>query len=101
MDDNLYPLDGSAFNMRVESDKQLEDKEREISETLSAIPLLKEIVDHLIEKIDFYNSINSVPDSILTSPDEFMHLIAANKQTVNNLEVEKEYILSRVENTKR
>ena len=98
MDDNLYPNQGAAFSPLSVPVDQRRANDEEINETFQAVPLLKEIVERLDRQIAFYNSLDAVPSESLTNPEEFMHIVAANKLTIENLDIERSYILERVEN---
>lgn len=99
MDSNdLYPNSGALFQQPA---KQRREQEDEINDTLAAIPLLREIIDRLDERIAFYGSINCIPSEAMTNPEVFMHIVAANKLTIENLDIERSYILERVENVKK
>lgn len=96
--DNVYPLTGQAFRPGVKS--IVEKNKRSEEQIIEQLPLLKEVLAHLDKQIAFYDSVNSVPDEVLLKPDEFMHLIAANKLTAKNLRAEKGYIESKIKSLK-
>lgn len=92
--DSVYINDGRFF---AEPSAQVKAREEEIADTLAAVPLLKEVVDHLNDRLTFYSSISSVPSESLLHPDEFMHIINGNKAAFDNLIVERDFILGRIE----
>jgi len=96
--DNVYPLTGQAFRPGVKS--IVEKNERSKEQIVEQLPLVKEVLAHLDKQIAFYDSVNSVPDEVLLKPEEFMHLIAANKLTVQNLRAEKGFIESKIKSLK-
>lgn len=89
MDDNMYPNDGQYFTMTTPED-QAQEENKAKAEVVNATPQLLRVIAHLEERIVFYNSFASIDESILTRPDVFMHVVAANKIVVANLEAEKE-----------
>jgi len=62
--------------------------ERERQQVLDDHPVIQEVIESLRERIEFYKSIDAIPTEITVHPDEFMHVVAANKLTVSNLETE-------------
>ncbi len=94
MDDNLYPNDGRAF---LEPIEQVNERNEEKAETLQALPVIKDTIARFKERIKFYEGMNGIPTEVLRKPDEFMHTVAANKMTVENLRVEKEWLEDLVE----
>jgi hypothetical protein len=101
MDNNVYPNNGAAFFTPSEPADQARQREEEISKTLDAVPLLKEIISHFDEQITFYSSVDAVPQEVLADEKAFMHVIAANKLTVMNLNAERDYILAEVDKATR
>lgn len=90
MSDNLYPNDGQYFPLSEPQD-QKDEKEAEQNDVLSLIPTLKNFVERMEEKIAFYKSVDAVDEEQLLNPDEFMHVIAANKLVAQCLTAEMEY----------
>lgn len=84
-EDNAYLNNGLPFEPA--SRQRARDKEK--AEVLQALPKLKEIVERLSDRIDFYKSVDSIPAEIMASPDEFMHVVAANKVVVQILDTER------------
>lgn len=96
---NPYPLNGQYFTPTIPT-PQRQAKEQAREEVLSQVPLLRKVLKRLEQKIAFYDSVNSVPDVVKTKPEEFMHIIAANTLTRNNLQQERSYILAQIEKLK-
>lgn len=90
LEGNMYPTDGAMY-AQIPEDQVKEERDKTIG-VISFAPLLKEICEHLAERVSFYQSVRSIPDDVLTNPEEFMHVVAANKLTAENLEKEKEKI---------
>lgn len=93
--DNIYPNSGEPFILTTPS-KQKSDEEARLHATLAQLPLLQETVDKFNERIAFYDSVNSVPADVMTNPEVFMHIVAANKLTRDNLTAERDIILQRI-----
>ena len=89
MDNNLYPNDGQVY---AEPKDQIDEKNQEANEVLSALPLINEMLERFNQRIAFYSSVDSIPEEVQTKPDEFMHVATANKLVKDNLEQEKNYL---------
>jgi hypothetical protein len=90
MSDNLYPRSGRY--LLAEPAEQAQERQKEAAQVSNSLPILQEIVTNLGERIAFYNSVDSVPQGVLTDPEKFMHIVAANRLTRDNLEAEKSRI---------
>lgn len=96
--DNIYPLNGNAYRnsfaeakeRKVESDEQI----------LEQLPVLQDVITHIDKQITFYDSVNSIADDVLVHPEQFMHVVAANKLTADNLRQERNYIYSKIKSLK-
>ena|SRR6185503_5987697 len=96
--DNMYPLDGQPFALRTPQ-KQAEDRQKEISETLDQLPLLKQVVKRLDKQIAHLDSLNSIQVNIDQDPLTFQKVHAANQMSKSFLTNERNYILTRIERT--
>jgi len=56
------------------------------------MPIIEDLLIRFEEKIAFYGSVESVPEEVLTLPDEFMHIVTANKIIKGLLEAELDYL---------
>ena len=90
MDDDLYPLDGAAF--RTEPKEQVDERKLEISKAQAAAPILEDIIERFEDKIDFYNSVDSIPPEVKTDPQKFLIIHNANELTRNNLIAEVDWL---------
>jgi len=88
--DNLYPRSGAY--RPTEPSTQVADRAKESAQTLKAMPIIEDLLIRFEEKIAFYGSVESVPEEVLTIPDEFMHIVAANKIIKGLLEAELDYL---------
>lgn len=91
VEDNLYTNDGRYFTLTEPADQRKEGADEE-GQTHAILPLLRELLERFDSRITFYDSVSSVPEDVMTSPDEFMHTVAANKLAKNNLILERDYI---------
>lgn len=79
MDDtSLYPNDGAFFSNTIPQD-QAEAADSQQKQVQDLAPVLKESIDNLSARIEFYNSLDSIDDAAVTDPELFMHTIAAYK----------------------
>lgn len=89
MDVDLYPNQGEYFTLNVPEEQEMEEAQ-EKAEVFSATPILQAVIAHLKARIDFYNTNEGISEDILLDPVKFMHVVAANKLTVETLTLEKE-----------
>lgn len=98
--DDLYPNDGEVYILQqpFEIEKEIKDEE---AQALKSEPLLKKTMDHLSNRIAHYKSIDAIPEDTLANPEEFMHVVAAQKVVVSILESEKELLRQLLPDKKR
>lgn len=89
--DDLMPNDGTYFGLR-EPQEQATARQKEKANTLEALPILKDLLRRLDQRIAFYGSVDSIPEEVKTKPEEFLVVHNANQMTRDNLRSEKEYI---------
>lgn len=92
---NLYPNHG-ANRITVPVQQQVEEA-TEQSQTVKALPILRDLITRFENRVKFYNTLDSIPEDVLTLPDEFMHLVAAHKLTGQMMQAELDYIKELVE----
>lgn len=90
-EDNLYPLNGAAF-APTEPIEQQQERDAEKGKLLEALPLVEDIINHFKDRVDFYGSVDSIPDEVKTKPDEFLIIHNANQLVRDNLVVEIEWL---------
>lgn len=95
--DNIYPNNGQDFSSSLRQGLKKKDPKNE-DEILQQVPVIKQVVRRLDEKIAFYSSVDAIPAELHTKPEEFMHAFAANRLTVENLKAERMYIAARLKN---
>lgn len=88
--DDIAPNDGALIPR--EPKEQEVDRKKERAETLQALPVLIEIVKHLTEQVEFYESVDSIPPEVKTDPEKFLIVHNANELTRNNLRAELEWV---------
>jgi hypothetical protein len=88
--DNVMPNTGGVY--QTEPPEQKEERQKEKAQTIQAMPILKEVIKRLDKRIEFYNSVDSIPDEDKKDPTRFVNMHNANELTRNNLQLEKEYI---------
>lgn len=92
-EDNLYPNDSSYFSVR-EPEEQVRDRKKEKAKALQGQAMIKEIVSHLENRIDFYGSVDAMPEEVKLDANAFLLAHNANELTRDNLRSEKEYFES-------
>jgi hypothetical protein len=95
MDDNLYPRNG-AFRPTQPIQQQIEAQKEE-AQTIAALPVLKELVERWRDRVEFFGSLDSVPDEVLADTELFMHTVAGNKVAKLNLQAELDFIEELIE----
>lgn len=96
MDDDLYPND-SSYWLPAEPREQRVARKKEQAKTLEAINILREVVLRLDQRIDYYASVDAIPDEVKLDPTAFMNMHNTNQMVRNCLRNEKEYIESLIE----
>jgi hypothetical protein len=95
--DNVMPNEGSVFYPH-EPKQQAIDRKKERARTLEALPILKDLLKRLEQRITFYESIYSIPEEVRTDPQQFLIVHNANTLMVQNLKAEAEWIQDLLEN---
>lgn len=91
--DDVYPSDGTYISgSKKEPPEQDVERKKEKARTLESLPLLKEIIQRLEERIEFYGSVDAMPKELKTSPTKFMNMHNTNELVRENLKMEKEYL---------
>lgn len=75
-EDNVYPTNGAYFAPPREQEDEIE---QERDQVLSSAPQIREVIDYLRECAKDLDSVSAIDQSVLTNPDEFMHVVAANQ----------------------
>lgn len=77
----------SEFLMSEPAD-QIKDRIEERDNVFSAYPVIADVMTRLSDRIAFYKSLDSIDQSVLADTETFMHTVAANKLTAENLQSE-------------
>ena len=93
MDDDLYPNDGTYFLPREPKEQRIARK-KENAKVLESIDVITDLIKHLDDRIAFYASVDSIPAEVKVNPDQFLIMHNANEQTRNNLNQERELLIS-------
>lgn len=88
--DDTPPIQGAW--RPVEPVAQQLEKLKTDAQVVKALPLIQDILDRFNEKVEFFKSVESIPEDVLTLPDEFMHIVAANKLVASMLQAELNYL---------
>lgn len=86
MDDDLYPNDGQQIGQLPEDRQKAETEEQ--TKVQQSIPVLDDLIAHTKERVEFYNSIDSIPTDDSTTPTQHMNMTNARKLTKQYLEDE-------------
>lgn len=95
-EDDVMPNDGTYFVPR-EPEQQLIERSKEKAKTLEALPILKDLLERLEERVAFYGSVDSIPSEVKTDPQQFLIVHNANELVRDNLRAEIEYITGLLE----
>jgi hypothetical protein len=90
-EDDVMPNDGTYFGIQ-EPEAQSIGRKKEKAETLQALPILKDLLERMQKRVDFYGSVDAIPDEVKTEPDKFLITHNANELTRDNLRSEIEWI---------
>jgi len=91
MNDDVMPNTGDYYSLREPVDQALERK-HEKSLTMSALPIIKQTISHLDERIKFRDSIDSINVSIDKDPLLYQKVSEVNKMVKQAL-IEERAIL--------
>lgn len=98
--EDLYPND-SSYWLPSEPREQKIARKKEQAKTLEAVNVLKEIVKRLDERIEYFGTVDAIPDEVKYDPTAFLNMHNANQMVRNCLRSEKEYIESIIDAHKR
>jgi folate-dependent tRNA-U54 methylase TrmFO/GidA len=91
MDSDLGNTETTYFEITEPEDQKL-DRNAEKAKVMEGLALLEDIISHFTDQIAHYESTKSVPKEVMTKPDEFMHVIASNDLTADNLRQVRTYL---------
>lgn len=100
MNDDLYPNDSSYFIPREPLEQELERK-KEQAIVLEGMDFLKDMVERLQQRIDYFEKNSSIPDDVRTDTTAFMVLHNTHSMMAETLSAEKEMLQSVIDSYKR
>lgn len=90
MEDNLYPRSTEYFVPNADMDEQREKaKKEENAAVAKELNKLQQIVDRWNERIDFYKSIDAIPEGAIADKEQLATYMLAHKEVVRILREER------------
>lgn len=96
MDDDLMPNDGAYFLPREPKDQILARK-KEKAKTMEGLAVLKDMIKRFDQRIEFYNTIDSIPMDVRAEADTFLIAFHTNQMVRDTLQDERDYIIGLIE----
>ena len=90
--DNLMPNDGTYFGIPKEDVEQEVERKKEKAKTLESLSIIKDIISHFDERIEFRDKLSSIGVSIEVDPLLHQKLCEVNKMLKLALEEEKQLL---------
>lgn len=94
--DDVMPNDGTYFFLQ-QPEQQKISQTKEKAQTLEALPILQDVIKRLKQRVDFYASVDSIPDETKLDPNKFLIAYNVNQLMRDNLRSELEWITNLVE----
>lgn len=92
-EDDVYINNGEFLGgVPTEPVDQAIDRKKERAETLQVLPVLKDMIKRLDERIEFYQKHSNIPDEVRTDPNKFLIISNSYTMTAETLQSEKEWI---------
>lgn len=79
----------SSEHLMSEPIEQVNERKKERARVLSEAPLIKDVINHLDERIAFYKSIDSIRVDLAADPLGHQKAVMVNQMVVENLTQEK------------
>ena len=90
MEDNLYPRSTEYFVPNADMDEQREKaKQAEEEAAKKDLNKLQQIVDRWNERIDFYKSVDAIPEGAIADKEQLAIYMLAHKEVVRILREER------------
>lgn len=90
MEDNLYPRSTEYFVPNADMDEQREKaKKEENAAVAKELNKLQQIVDRWNERIDFYKSVDAIPEGVIADKEQLATYMLAHKEVVRILREER------------
>ena len=91
--DDLYPNDGTFLGgVPAEPVEQSVARKKERAQALEAQSVLKDMIERLDDRIDFYERHSNIPDEVRTDPEQFVIISNSYTMCAATLRSEKEWI---------
>ena len=84
--DDVMPNDGTYF---AKPKEQVLSRKKEQAKVLQGLDMLKDMIERLDERIEFYNKTTSIPDTVRTDKEQFMAVSNSYSLTAKNLIAER------------
>ncbi len=95
MEDNLYPRSTEYFVPNADMDEQREKaKQAEEEATKKDLNKLQQIIDRWNERIDYYKSLDAIPNEAVTDKEQLSIYMLAHKEVVRILREERSVLES-------
>nr|DAK91904.1 MAG TPA: hypothetical protein [Caudoviricetes sp.] len=95
MEDNLYPRSTEYFVPNADMDEQREKAKKEENAVVAKeLNKLQQIVDRWNERIDFYKSVDAIPEKAITDKEQLAIYMLAHKEVVRILREERSVLES-------
>ena len=91
-DADFVGASSQGFNPFPDSETVNAERRAIAAEVTKNIDVLGDIIETLDEQIKFYSSVDAIPTDVQTKPEEFMHVVAANRITKENIAAIKDSI---------
>ena len=93
MNDDVYPNDGTFLGgVPSEPVEQSVARKKERAQALEAQSVLKDMIQRLEDRIDFYERHSNVPEEVRTDAQAFLIISNSYTMTAERLRSEKEWI---------
>lgn len=90
MEDNLYPRSTEYFVPNADMDEQREKaKKEENAAVAKELNKLQQIIDRWNERIDFYKSVDAIPEGAIADKEQLATYMLAHKEVVRILREER------------
>lgn len=90
MEDNLYPRSTEYFVPHADMDEQREKaKKEENAAVAKELNKLQQIIDRWDERIDYYKSLDAIPNEAVTDKEQLSIHMLAHKEVVRILREER------------
>lgn len=93
MEDNLMPNQGNYFQIS-EPEEQVHERAKQKAKSFDGHAVIKDLIKHFEDRIEFYKTIDSIPQEVRGDEKLFLITVNANALTSTNLLNERDYLKS-------